>query len=243
MSKSDSCGSDPIPQRLRRHVVAPIVRAGDVVVSDRDEIQAEIDAFRSFEDRVSELEPNRNTNPAHTARSLYVSDMVDRSQALRTAYRETIMSLEHFEAEYDESLAENVAAELGLDLVPGFDPEGVPFTAIYREALFDAVQDAVRRRERLVSVLDDETRSLESARERLNRILDSEAPSAASHADARERLDDVARERQEELAARPTPNRLGSHEFCEYVYGSERWTYPVLTAVARAHENVIDGTV
>lgn len=243
MSKSDSCSGDQIAEHLHRHVLAPMVRAADVVASEREEVQAEIDAFQSFVDRVSELEPARPASGAPASRSLSHADRVDTSSQLRTAFEETVLSIEHFDRVYDESLTEHVAAELSPQLTPVFESSKVAFTEVYRQALLEAVREAVDSREQLMSALESEARSLETAQDRLQDVLDSPGTSGCPTTpagDERERLDEIARERQDELRARPRLVRLDGHDFCEYVYESERWTYPVLTAVARLRETVVE---
>lgn len=238
MSKSDSRGVEQVPQRLRRHVLAPIVRAEDLVATEREEIRAEIRAFRTFLDRASDIEPTRTAPPAPASRSLSHADDTDTDERLRTAYEETVMSLAHFDRVYDESLSEHVAGELSPQLLPVFEPGGSAFTEVYRQALRGAVRDAVAGREEFVSALDDEEAALDTARTRLRNVLEGGGGSAGSASDGPEPLEELARDRQAALGSRPSLARLDGHPFCEYVYGAERWTYPVLTAVARLRENV-----
>jgi hypothetical protein len=243
MSKSDNCSRDQIAEYLQRHTLAPIVRAVDAVASEREEVQAEIDAFRSFLDRVSELEPTQSTTGSPAPRSLSHAGRADTSRRLRTAYEETVLSVEHYDRVYDEPLAEHVAAELSPQLTPLFESNRVAFTEVYRRTLHEAVREAVGSREQLISVLGDEATSLETARDRLQDVLDragTSGPQAAPAGDERDRLDEIARQRQAELKSRPRLAQLNGHEFCEYAYESEAWTYPVLTAVARLRESIAE---
>jgi hypothetical protein len=243
MSKSDSPGDDQIAERLRRHVLAPIVRASDVVASERQEVRAETEAFRSFIDRVSDLEPTRSTAGAPVSRALSYANRTDANRRLRAAYEETVLSVGHFERVYDEPLTEHVAAELSPQLVPVFESSRIAFTTVHKQALHESVREAIGSREQLLSVLGDESASLETTQNRLQDVLDGAVESghpAASAGGALERLDEIARERQGELGSRPRLVRLDGHEFCEYAYESEQWTYPVLTAVARARESVVE---
>lgn len=243
MSRSDRYSDDQTTEDLHRHILAPIVRADNVVAAEREEIRAEMDAFRSFFDRVSELEPTPTTTGTPTSRSLYATDSAATTQRLRTAYEETVLSMEHFERVYDESLAVNVATELSPQLVHGFKPGGGAFTDVYRQVLIEAVGEAVVSRKRFVSVLEEEVTALDKARNRLRGILDRLVWSgrlAIPTDNELERLDDIARERQETLGSHLSLIQYDSHEFCEYIYESEQWTYPVLTAVVRLRKNVME---
>lgn len=243
MSKSDNCSGDQIAEHLRRHTLEPITRAADAVASERKEVQAEIDAFLSFIDRVSELEPTQSTTGAPTSRSLSHATRADTGRRLRTAYEETVVSVEHYDRVYDEPLTEHVAAELSPQLTPVFESNRVAFTEVYRRTLHEAVREAVGSREQLLSVLEDETASLETARDQLQDVLDrasSSGPRAAPAGEDLDRLDEIARQRQTELRSRPRLVQLNGHEFCEYAYESEEWTYPVLTAVARLRESIVE---
>jgi hypothetical protein len=239
MSKRERRSGEQVPQRLRRHILAPILRAEDLATAEREEVEAEIRAFRTFLDRLSDIEATRTATPTPATRSLSHAEAANTGERLRTAYEETVMSLAHFDRVYDESLAEHVARELSPQLLPVFDPGANAFTEVYRQTLRSAVEDSIADRERFVSVLEDEVAALDTARARLRSVLDSGGrPGTAG--DRRDTIDELARDRQEALGLRPSLVQLDGHECCEYVYESECWTYPVLTAVARLRENVVE---
>lgn len=90
----------------------------------------------------------------------------DGLDAVREAYRETVMSVPHFEAEYDESYAESLAGEFSPDLAAAL-VTGDRFDALCRRTLIEAIEEGLTRRETLLDALDAESESLATYRERV----------------------------------------------------------------------------
>jgi hypothetical protein len=167
--------------------------------------------------------------------------------AVRDAYAETVMSVPHYEEEYDDTYERSVAAEFGPELAyaltrnAGYHPE-------YERALVDAVDAAIEERDRLVERLRIEADSLDRAGSRLAAVrreiaaLDAAAPEGGFGAlDASrtragvlvEDCDRIAARRQRVIAAHGRDLRLGDDvvDLPTYLYRSTTATYPVLSAV------------
>lgn len=91
--------------------------------------------------------------------------------AVRDAYRETVMAVPHYEAEYGDTYERSLAEEFGPELAyaltrtAGFHPE-------YRQSLLDAVDTAVAERDAFRDALETETDSVENAASRLAPVRD-----------------------------------------------------------------------
>lgn len=178
--------------------------------------------------------------------------------AVRDAYAETVMSVPHYEEEYDDTYERSVAAEFGPELAyaltrsSGYYPE-------YEPALFDAIDAAIEERDRLVERLRVEAESLDRAGSRLAAIrreidsLDAAVPEggfgALDACRARagvlvEDCDRIAARRQRVLAEHGRELRLGDGvvDLPTYLYQSTPATYPVLAAVGSIGDRLDDLT-
>ncbi|WP_436930898.1 DUF7260 family protein [Halosimplex halobium] len=224
---------DPLSRTLREHVLEPLSTAEELVGAERAEVEAERQAYVRFADRVGGID-TVSRQPAGVNRTRQLTDSPPRRvERLRSAFRETVMSVDHYDEVYGESLVEHAAAELSADVATGFRREGgTQFTEFYRSTLVSAVEEAVGWRERLVDQLDEELASLDRSRDAVEDLLDRwEGPGPAEGVESD--LDDLAERRQNLVQRRDPLSGTDGHELCQYVYADAEWTYPVLTAVAR----------
>jgi len=167
--------------------------------------------------------------------------------AVRDAYAETVMSVPHYEDEYDDTYERSVAAEFGPELAYALT-RGAAYHPDCERALFDAVDAAIAERERLEGRLRREAESIDRAGSRLAAVrreiasLDAVVPDgdfgALDACRARagvlvEDCDRIAARRQRVIAAHERELRLDEDavDLPTYLYGSIDATYPVLAAV------------
>jgi len=248
--------SEPSPglvlQSLRKYVLAPLGAAERVLERERTETTAERDAFEAFAQRLTTIDAGTgmavevdDDMPVPSQAPLVAgrSESTDQMQRVRVAYRETVMSVPHYEDVYGEPLVENVAAEFGSDLAAGIGPtESQTLTQPYKRTLRTGAAHAAQDRQAFVEVLDREAQSLDDARTTLTDLLaplDSTTISECRRGSFTDRLDQVAQDRQETLRTRRSLSRLDGHSLCGYLYQDHSWTYPVLTAVTRLHDAVV----
>lgn len=231
-------------QSLQQHVRSPLATADRVLEREHDETTAERDAFAAFTDRLATIDPVApTTGNVGAIRVMDHEQPSEQTERVRTAYRETVMSVPHYDEVYGESLAENMAAEFGPEVtacVSMTEPQA--FTQPYKNALQAAAAKATRERQAFVEALDREAQSIADARTELTELLaalnTTIIPEWQSKAFA-DRLNHIAQERQEALRTNRSLPRLDGHSFCGYLYQSEPWLYPVLTAVTRLREAVV----
>jgi len=228
---------------LREYVLAPLSTAASHIEREQAELAVERDAFREFRERVTEIEP---TPAASTPRRLAAdrnggghSNSLDR---VRSAYRETVMDVPHYEDVYEESFEAHVAAEFGSELAHQLCEESAAsFTLPLRERLRVAAQRAIEERRALLDRLDDEGDSVAAARSDLAVVLQplssTVIPEWHRETFAR-RLDAIAERRQETLHDRGDLPDGSDYSLSTYLYRDDPWSHPVLTAVARVRETV-----
>lgn len=247
---------------------AALADAREAVRLERRRTVDEREAFRAFRGRVESV-PTEPTSPSGSPASAGLADVTGSASgsgtaagagvggpvtppgsglvAVRDAYAETVMSVPHYEEEYDDTYERSVAAEFGPELAyaltrsSGYHPE-------YEPALLDAIDAAIEERDRLVERLRVEAESLDRAGSRLAAIrreidsLDAAVPEGGFGAlDACrtragvlvEDCDRIAARRQRVIAEHERELRLGDDvvDLPTYLYQSTAATYPVLAAV------------
>lgn len=227
---------------------------------ERRRVADEQDAFEEFVARLRDLPaggpadagPSASPGglPAGAAGVASVAGRDPTLDRVERAYRETVMSVPHYEEEYDDDLLASVAAELGDDAAAALTASD-GLTPDLREGLVRRSHEAVRRRENLTDALDDERERLDDAETRLARI-DRERRALAAHldgdvadsfdacADVWKRLDElerrcaaVASDRQADIRDPPINRSDASPSFYRYLYGGDAVAnHPVLAEVA-----------
>ncbi len=213
----------------------------------------EREAFEAFARRVADAETA--APPQARAGATLVGGGRVGTDAVRRAYRETVMSVPHYAEEYGDELGESVAAEFGPELAAGLD-DGV-LTERLQHAVVAAARRAYADRDAFLDRLDAEAASLADAAERLEAVhgelAGHQREFAGESYGALEALhrrlgvlaeicDAVAADRQAHL--REHRDDLGLPEAVpdlpSYLYGDLEPDYPVLAAVAATADRVTD---
>jgi len=223
---------------LRRYVLTPVDVAREAVAEDLERTEAERDAFEQFAERVETVETER---PPSSTRTLHAGE--SRSlQRVRSAYRETVMQTDHYRSVYGEPLLENAAVELGAGIAHELDSnDRTAFTPRLKRTVSSAANRCVDDRIAFRAHLEAERESLRCAHDDLTDLvsnLDGTSIPEWYRAEFADRLDRIATTRQEALRKIGPPGDFDGHDLCEYLYGSEGWTYPVLLSVGRLRESV-----
>lgn len=244
--------------------VAHVRRAREVCEEEHDRTLAERDAFDRFVRQVSGIETATQGSPAGaSAVALHTATGTDsRLESVRTAYRETVMDVSHYDEEYGDALAESVRVELGEDIATAV-VEGDQFSPPVKRALVRTATEASARRSEFVHRLETEDDALADGEERLldlratlERTARRPLPDRSFEdlVDARERLCAVREECESLLAKRQRAidadggsfRGESQHGFYRYLYHPVDATYPVLADgttllrdVRRAERNVV----
>ena len=261
----------------------PIRAARAALRVERRRVVDEREAFRAFRRRVSSIpDESGRTDPASGAEiggsgGTHAPDGVgggfggatdsgvgiggaatpagSRLVAVRDAYRSTVMSVPHYEAEYDDTYERSIAAEFGPELAYALTRTNC-FHEEYKRSMLSAAETAVQEREAFLDALESEIESVECARSRLASIRteieaiedelggDGEEKKSTPTFGAldacrtrtealREDCDRIAARRQRVLADHERRLALGDDlDLPAYCYQDLDVTYPVLAAVA-----------
>lgn len=222
---------------LRQHVLGPITTASTITAQERTEIADEQNAFEEFKTQVEQIPALSRKRPVGPSATAIDELPTNRAETLCTAYKDTVMDVSHFDDVYGKSLGENLVAEFGPELASLFQSSsGVSFTAYHKDVLLAAIEQRVQDREACQTQLDAEKEALTTLRRDLTSILDELDTSILPswyQPQFNEQVEKLVSTRQEMLASRSPRSRFDGHALCEYLYATESWTYPVLTAVGR----------
>ncbi|WP_206424401.1 hypothetical protein [Halorubrum sp. CSM-61] len=176
--------------------------------------------------------------------------------AVRDAYRETVMSVPHYEVEYDDTYERSVAEEFGPELAYALT-RCSRFHAECKRSLIDAAETAIEERERFVRTVESEAESVDRAASRLAPIRSEVASTArtefskdgfgtldAYRARTEALIDDcdrIAARRQRELASHERDLAIdGDVDVPSYLYQRLDATYPVLATVGAVGDRLDD---
>jgi hypothetical protein len=223
--------------------VTQIPEAVSIITKERDRTAAEQAAFRDFSARVTALNATTIKFAGASHRGTVPSSGVRKDtqiEAVRAAYRDTVMATPHYGEEYDEPLVENMDAEFGTDLAAIVDTNEI-LTPQLQDALLQASETAQRDRAAFRQTLDREYSRLIDGRETLRDISETiERLSTASLAqrsfddllDIRRRLKDLEVDCKELLTDRQCQLHDGAPRngipLQEYLHTAQIWTFPVL---------------
>jgi len=172
--------------------------AADALAAERKRTRRERDAFETFVDSVAGINPQSPglTDGGPTTvegnHGGTLSHVVD-------AYRDTVLDVPHYDAEYDDTLAEHMAAEFGDDVALAVR-NGAVMSPQLQQTLCTRGKQAMLRRERLLSALDAEEDSLSACTKTLKEV-DEALEAVSSDVDAVTDEVAAAHEATEEPAA------------------------------------------
>ena len=246
-----------------------IKRALDVVDEEMEIATVERHAFEQFRSRLSEIDPapppaRNGTATSGSGAMATPGHVVEPAETagggagpsgkslarVRTAYRETVMAVPHFESEYGGTLRESAAAEFGPTLASRM-ADGRRLTRAQREGLLTAAEAAVDKRELYERDLHQEQESLREVRagvaecERRAHALGDEVDDAsgsealgtldARFVDLETECAELATARQQVIHGRRAGQMSGLHEesLTTLLYGELETTCPGLAGIAR----------
>lgn len=173
---------------------------------------------------------------------------------VRTAYRNTVMEIDHFEREYGEGLCENMQLELSEDVTSAVT-DGYQFSQPLKQAVIQQSIRARDRRESVLDLIDTERESLERTEEGLREIdasVDPECtPTPLSFADLFDRhrgcqrslarYDRLVRDRQRDIHSNERSGLKFEHPCLQrYLYDTLEVDYPVLATLTARSERLHD---
>jgi hypothetical protein len=210
-------------------------------------LQAEIDAFENFLDRLAKIPPH----PYQTDGGLLHDTVQSQSPAshtfqgaVETAYRETILAVEHWEDAYGEKTAlESITNEFGADVTAGLTGGSATWSHLLWNELQSASEAAIETRKQTLPILAAERKQLDTLRGSLAEIGDELAAIERSEyffaersdrlTTIQEHLDKLTHDQQVYLRQRkPSDENL----FSSIVYPDLDTDYPGLAALATARQ-------
>lgn len=224
---------------------------------EREILLTEKRAFDRFNRQLQSLEAAGTATTGSNGATMHVSGKVPKGLSkVRTLYAETIMSVPHYQRDYDESLFEHVAGEFSTELAAALESHSV-LTPQLKQPLLDMSGQSVTLRQGLVETIEREReavdwagRELRVIQDDLDSILTQPLDSLEFNAirlsrgrllELQRTCDEIAAERQEQIRRRRELSIGDLGLFEAYLYGDCEHTYPVLAACATTGSSVRQG--
>jgi exonuclease VII small subunit len=228
-------------------VIGYVPDAVETVREERNELQAERNAFDAFIDEVNAIaavEQSPTLDP-HQSGIMLSTPKEAQLKEVRQAYEATVMAVAHYEEEYDDTITESLAEEFGPEIATQLIA-GETFTPLVKEQLMEATRQSRLEREQFLSTLESEQEALHTAQTTLEEIdtelerIIGRLPSELSlneliegynrFIDAEETCETVLEERQQQRidGHAATAPRADIADLYPYLYRSLPVTYPVL---------------
>jgi hypothetical protein len=244
---SEGVGAGPPTASFLSLVVGYIPDAAEIVRQERNELQAERDAFDAFIDDINATTPVEQSQTLDTQPSVVTLSPPEGThlQKVRRVYEGTVMAVSHYEEEYGDTITESLTEEFGPEMATQLIA-GEAFTPLVKERLTEAARQSRREREQFLSTLESEQEALHAAQTKLENIdadldcITERLPSELSVGeliesynrltDAEETCETVLTERQQQRTDghAATAPRTDIADFYPYIYRSLSVTYPVL---------------
>ena len=240
-------------------ILKPLREATESLDLERRRLVDERQAFEAFRSRISRITPSETPTPSTSSRTLQQQKHVagTRLVAVRDAYRETVMGVPHYEAEYNDTYPQSLAAEFSPEVAVALT-QGPVFTERYRGLLCAKTEESIEERKQFKTAIDTERESLTRTADRLRSIteeLQTLAERSLSDLDygtldayrvrtktLESNCDALARRRQHEHAATSRSLQLDDTlpDLATYLYQDHSVTYPALAAVGRLGDELCD---
>lgn len=233
-----------------------LAEAKSATETERKRVLSERDAFDRFT-RVVEtmsVSSGKQTAPMMLARD--GNSDGQRLCTIRDAYRDTVMSVPHFEDEYDENLRENLSLEFDDQLATAL-VDSREFQPLLKQMVIVRAIEAKRSREKLLDGLEAELTSLGDARKRLReheqslefamepkrKLRRRSEPTLleyeASLCREEDRCEQLLADRQHEMhRENRSYSRSSKPTLQQYLYDDLDVTYPVLATVTERIEQL-----
>jgi type II secretory pathway pseudopilin PulG len=147
------------------------------VAEEQSRTATERDAFAAFAQAVAKLDPSPTgyqlaggDGAAATVAMTGHTPSDDRLEAVRKAYRDTVMAMAHYDEEYAETLASHLREEFGEEVSTAVT-NGDRLTPELRQVLVRRAREAANERGRLIDRLDREAEALEAATTELEVVV------------------------------------------------------------------------
>ncbi len=141
-------------------------QASQAVNDEQTRVRDEHDAFHAFIERIQSLDPTPQQRSSTVPLQTHAPTTDSSLRAVRDAYEATIMSVPHYESEYNDTYTHSLTEELGPDIATALTQQ-THFDQTSKQAVLTAAQTAKTKRSRLLEALEAEADSITTGMETL----------------------------------------------------------------------------
>ncbi|WP_224337013.1 DUF7260 family protein [Haloprofundus halobius] len=225
-----------------------------LVREERRRTVDEREAFRAFAERLRDIQPATGRAVPAAVRGTNAGDAGPKAaKRVLDAYRQTVMAVPHYEAEYGDTIGRSIVEEFGTS-VGGALVSADGLTPELRRVVVEATKGAASDRESFLGLLDEEVRSLTTVLDRVGsisetlRALDDTPLPERSFDDLCElrgrvsalerRATDLHAERQRRISGHRQRLGIPAVDLPTFLYQERPYTYPALSAAATLAETI-----
>ncbi|WP_227357531.1 DUF7260 family protein [Haladaptatus salinisoli] len=232
-------------KQLINHTSLPL--AQQLISTEEFQIQAEIDAFEDFLDQLDEIPPHPYRTDGGSLRSTVQSrshSSCTFPNAVREAYRKTVLAVDHWEDEYGEkTVLESINNEFSPEVAAGLAGGSEMWSQPLWDQLKSASKEAIETRQQAYSLITAERQQLKKLHKTLTEVGEELAAIERGEfafdecndrlTSIQQQLDEQTYDQQSYLRQR---NRSNEKLFTTFVYADLDAEYPGLAALATARQ-------
>ena len=232
-------------KQLINHTSLPF--AQHLIRTEESQIQAEIDAFEDFLDRLDEIPPHPYRTDGGSLRGTVHSQSHSSCtfpNAVQEAYRETVLAVDHWEDEYGEKTAlESINNEFSPEVAAGLAGGSEMWSQPLWDQLKSASEEAIETRQQAYSLITAEQQQLKKLHNSLAEVGEELAAIERDEfafsectdrlTSIQQQLDELTSDQQSYLRQR---NRSNEKLFTTFVYADLDTEYPGLAALATTRQ-------
>ncbi|WP_049972584.1 DUF7260 family protein [Haladaptatus cibarius] len=234
-------------RQLVNGTALPLAR--QLLRNEKSELQSEIKAFENFSDRLSQIPPQPCRTDGGTLTSTFQSQpstAQSPQEAVRTAYRDTVLSVDHWKSTYGaETAIDSIAQEFGPDIATYLSGSSSIWSPLVWNQLRNASEEVVGNRQRTVRKITQELSQLDDLQNSLLEIDDELAAIERGHFSFTDRTD-CLRTLQRELDQLVDDQQKYLHQreytngdiFSAFIYSDLDTDFPGLSALATTHRKL-----
>ena len=236
------------------YIDSEISAAVNSLITEHSQVVKEIDAFKRFENIVSKTNVESNTvNSANTIDQQI--SMENKCKKICAAYKKTVMSVSHYENEYNDTYISSIEEEFGTDIAIALTQTSC-FTHITKTSLLSSINNNINERENLLDAILLEKESIVSFHKRIQNLCENIESLSNQNLESLDfgaldaywtqtntlfkKCDRMASERQEKIQHVQTKifNNDSGLDIHEYFYQSLSTSYPVLAAIGKVGKKI-----
>lgn len=149
-----------------------ISSAYEALTIEHRRVQEEIEAFEKFYKLVEDVSPDQNYKNELDKICIVEDTTQNGIEKIRIMYEGTVMSVSHYDDEYDDTYSSSIIEEFGHDIAVALI-KSREFDQVHKSTLLNGIKSSIHERRELKTAVESEQESIKSARDRIKDIANT----------------------------------------------------------------------